>query len=111
MLRQCLCLATNVEPWRSPLWSRHFDDAHGGLGKIGLEPTMLIAFALEGVAMAAWYLTRENALLFVVLSGIACFGWGEIFSLFPSTLTDTFGPKYASTDDGAPAPPTSSLPR
>jgi len=24
------------------------------------------------------------------------FGWGEIFSLFPSTLTDTFGTKHYS---------------
>ena len=29
------------------------------------------------------------------------FGWGEIFSLFPSTLTDTFGPKYAATNYGS----------
>jgi cyanate permease len=28
------------------------------------------------------------------------FGWGEIFSLFPSTLTDTFGPRYAATNYG-----------
>jgi OFA family oxalate/formate antiporter-like MFS transporter len=28
------------------------------------------------------------------------FGWGEIFSLFPSTLTDTFGTKYATTNYG-----------
>jgi len=28
------------------------------------------------------------------------FGWGGIFSLFPSTLTDTFGPKYAATNYG-----------
>ena len=28
------------------------------------------------------------------------FGWGEIFSLFPSTLTVTFGPKYAATNYG-----------
>lgn len=68
--------------------------------KIGREPTMLIAFSLEGVAMAVWFLTRENAVLFVILSGIVFFGWGEIFSLFPSTLTDTFGPKYASTNYG-----------
>jgi MFS transporter, OFA family, oxalate/formate antiporter len=38
--------------------------------------------------------------LFVVLTGLVFFGWGEIFSLFPSTLTDTFGPKYASTNYG-----------
>jgi OFA family oxalate/formate antiporter-like MFS transporter len=28
------------------------------------------------------------------------FGWGEIFSLFPSTLTDTFGTKFATTNYG-----------
>ena len=28
------------------------------------------------------------------------FGWGEIFSLFPSTLTDTFGTKHATTNYG-----------
>jgi len=28
------------------------------------------------------------------------FGWGEIFSLFPSTLTETFGTKHATTNYG-----------
>ena len=28
------------------------------------------------------------------------FGWGEIFSLFPSTLTDTFGSTYATANYG-----------
>src|SRR5205085_6888020 len=27
-------------------------------------------------------------------------GWGEIFSLFPSTLTDTFGMKHATANYG-----------
>jgi len=68
--------------------------------RIGREHTMTIAFALEGVAMTAWLLTRDNAVLFVLLSGLVFFGWGEIFSLFPSTLTDTFGPKHATTNYG-----------
>ncbi len=68
--------------------------------KIGRENTMLIAFALEGVAMTVWFLCRDNAMLFVLLSGVVFFGWGEIFSLFPSTLTDTFGPRFASTNYG-----------
>src|SRR5262249_9443861 len=38
--------------------------------------------------------------LFVVLTGLVFFGWGGIFSLFPSTLTDTFGPRYAATNYG-----------
>jgi oxalate/formate antiporter len=68
--------------------------------RFGRENTMLIAFALEGTAMALWLLTRENPVLFVLLSGVVFFGWGEIFSLFPSTLTDTFGTKHATANYG-----------
>ena len=68
--------------------------------RIGRENTMFIAFALEGIAMAFWLYSRDNALLFVLLSGVVFFGWGEIFSLFPSTLTDTFGTKYATANYG-----------
>ncbi|MEM5341272.1 oxalate/formate MFS antiporter [Paraburkholderia azotifigens] len=66
----------------------------------GRENTMFVAFALEGVAMALWLLTRDNAVLFVLLSGVVFFGWGEIFSLFPSTLTDTFGTRHATENYG-----------
>jgi oxalate/formate antiporter len=68
--------------------------------RIGRENTMTLAFGLEGLAMATWLLTRDNALLFVLLSGVVFFGWGEIFSLFPSTLTDTFGTRHATTNYG-----------
>ena len=43
---------------------------------------------------------RTDPFMLVVLSGLVFFGWGEIFSLFPSTLTDTFGTKYATTNYG-----------
>ncbi|HVY07027.1 MAG TPA: oxalate/formate MFS antiporter [Burkholderiales bacterium] len=68
--------------------------------RIGRENTMLIAFALEGVAMTVWFICRGDPMLFVLLSGLVFFGWGEIFSLFPSTLTDTFGTRFASTNYG-----------
>jgi OFA family oxalate/formate antiporter-like MFS transporter len=68
--------------------------------RIGRENTMLIAFGLEGTAMTLWLLTRDNPILFVLLSGLVFFGWGEIFSLFPSTLTDTFGTKHATANYG-----------
>ncbi|ACC73654.1 major facilitator superfamily MFS_1 [Paraburkholderia phymatum STM815] len=68
--------------------------------RFGRENTMFFAFALEGVAMALWLLTRDNAVLFVLLSGVVFFGWGEIFSLFPSTLTDTFGTRHATENYG-----------
>jgi MFS transporter, OFA family, oxalate/formate antiporter len=68
--------------------------------QIGRENTMVIAFTLEGVAMTLWLLTRSHPALFVIMSGVVLFGWGEIFSLFPSTLTDTYGTKYATTNYG-----------
>jgi hypothetical protein len=43
---------------------------------------------------------RTTALIFVVLSAVAFFGWGEMFSLFLSTLTDTFGTKFATINYG-----------
>jgi oxalate/formate antiporter len=68
--------------------------------RYGREQTMFIAFALEGVAMMLWLACRDDPLLFVLLSGVVFFGWGEIFSLFPSTLTDTFGSEYAAANYG-----------
>jgi MFS family permease len=68
--------------------------------RCGREHTMTLAFALEGLAMAAWLVTRDHPVLFVLLSGVVFFGWGEIFSLFPSTLTDTFGTRHATTNYG-----------
>jgi OFA family oxalate/formate antiporter-like MFS transporter len=67
---------------------------------IGRENTMAIAFILEGAAIYAMLQYRSDPFLLVVLSGLVFFGWGEIFSLFPATLTDTFGTQYATTNYG-----------
>lgn len=68
--------------------------------RIGREATMFVAFGMEGIAMTLWIMTMDNHLLFILLSGVVFFGWGEIFSLFPSILTDTFGTKHATTNYG-----------
>ncbi|MDB5092105.1 MAG: putative transporter of the major facilitator superfamily [Candidatus Eremiobacteraeota bacterium] len=68
--------------------------------RIGRETTMVIAFSLEGAAMIAWLFTRNDPTVFVLMSGVVFFGWGEIFSLFPATLTDTFGTRHATTNYG-----------
>jgi MFS transporter, OFA family, oxalate/formate antiporter len=67
---------------------------------IGRESTMALAFSLECAAILVLFAYINQPALFVVLTGLVFFGWGEIFSLFPSTLTDTFGPKYAATNYG-----------
>ena len=38
--------------------------------------------------------------LFVILSGLVFFAWGEIYSLFPATCTDLYGRKFATTNYG-----------
>jgi OFA family oxalate/formate antiporter-like MFS transporter len=67
---------------------------------IGRENTMGIAFILEGIAIYMMLQYRSDPFMLIVLSGLVFFGWGEIFSLFPSTLTDTFGTQYATTNYG-----------
>ena len=67
---------------------------------IGRENTMFIAFSLEAIGIWLLSMFGENPLAFVILSGLVFFAWGEIYSLFPSTCTDAFGTKYATTNAG-----------
>jgi OFA family oxalate/formate antiporter-like MFS transporter len=67
---------------------------------IGRENTMFIAFGLEGIGIFALAKFGNDPVLFVILSGLVFFAWGEIYSLFPATVTDTFGATYATTNTG-----------
>jgi len=67
---------------------------------IGRENTMFIAFGIEGIGIYLLYLFGKDPVWFVILSGLVFFAWGEIYSLFPSTCTDTFGSKFATTNAG-----------
>jgi OFA family oxalate/formate antiporter-like MFS transporter len=68
--------------------------------RIGRENTMFIAFFLEGLGIFALLYFGTNPVLFVILSGLVFFAWGEIYSLFPATCTDIYGKKYATTNYG-----------
>jgi MFS transporter, OFA family, oxalate/formate antiporter len=68
--------------------------------QIGREQTMFIAFMLEGLGIIALANLGTNPVWFVVLSGLVFFAWGEIYSLFPSTVTDTYGATFATTNTG-----------
>jgi MFS transporter, OFA family, oxalate/formate antiporter len=65
---------------------------------IGREYTMAIAFSLGGIAY--WLLGSLGTApwAFVVFAAMIFLTWGEIFSLFPSTCTDTFGVKFATVN-------------
>ena len=69
--------------------------------KLGRENTMFIAFLIEGIGIILLSQLGTNPVMFVVLSGLVFFAWGEIYSLFPSTCADTYGWKYAATNAGA----------
>src|SRR6476646_1546548 len=68
--------------------------------QIGRENTMFIAFLLEGIGIFALLYFGTDPVLFVILSGLVFFAWGEIYSLFPATCTDLYGKKYATTNYG-----------
>jgi len=65
---------------------------------IGREYTMAIAFGLGAVSY--WLLGSLGSApwAFVVFAALIFLTWGEIFSLFPSTCTDSFGPKFATVN-------------
>src|SRR6516165_4150548 len=67
---------------------------------IGREYTMFVAFGLEGLGILLLLRFAHVPALFVMLSGVVFFAWGEIYSLFPSTCTDVYGEKYATTNAG-----------
>ena len=67
---------------------------------IGRENTMFLAFGVEALGILALYTFGHDPVLFVILTGMVFFAWGEIYSLFPSTCADTFGAKYAAANAG-----------
>jgi MFS transporter, OFA family, oxalate/formate antiporter len=67
---------------------------------IGRENTMFIAFGLEAIGIILLSQFGTDPLLFVVLTGLVFFAWGEIYSLFPSTVGDSYGSKFAATNAG-----------
>jgi len=67
---------------------------------IGRENTMAIVFTLGGFAYWGLGELGHSPYMFILMAGLVFFTWGEIFSLFPSTCTDTYGTRYATTNAG-----------
>ncbi len=68
--------------------------------KIGRENTMFIAFMIEGIGIVCLGIYGQDPVLFVILTGLVFFAWGEIYSLFPATAGDTYGSRFASANAG-----------
>ena len=65
---------------------------------IGREVGIFLAFALEGCALFLLLQFAHEPIMFVLMSGLAFFGWGAVFSLFPALSGDMFGRKFATTN-------------
>jgi MFS transporter, OFA family, oxalate/formate antiporter len=65
---------------------------------IGREFTMAIAFGMGGASY--WLLGSLGTApwAFILFAALIFLTWGEIFSLFPSTCTDSFGAKFATVN-------------
>jgi OFA family oxalate/formate antiporter-like MFS transporter len=68
--------------------------------KIGRENTMAIVFTVGAAAYWALGTIGNTPWMFVITAGLVYFTWGEIYSLFPATCTDTYGAKFATTNAG-----------
>jgi MFS transporter, OFA family, oxalate/formate antiporter len=67
---------------------------------IGRENTMAIVFTMGGAAYWGLGTLGNTPYTFILAAGLVFFTWGEIFSLFPATCTDTYGTKFATTNAG-----------
>ncbi|HEX3937580.1 MAG TPA: oxalate/formate MFS antiporter [Xanthobacteraceae bacterium] len=65
---------------------------------IGREYTMALAFGLGGISYWLLGSLGHAPWAFIIFAGLIFLTWGEIFSLFPSTCTDTFGTKFATVN-------------
>jgi OFA family oxalate/formate antiporter-like MFS transporter len=68
--------------------------------QIGREHTMFIAFGTAALMLLTLSAYGHVPLVFVLATAVYFGVFGEIYSLFPATCGDTFGVKYATTNNG-----------
>src|SRR4030088_1327541 len=67
---------------------------------IGREHTMFIAFGTAALMLLTLSAYGHVPVVFVLATAVYFGVFGEIYSLFPATSGDTFGAKYATTNNG-----------
>jgi OFA family oxalate/formate antiporter-like MFS transporter len=68
--------------------------------QIGREHTMFIAFGTAALMLLTLSVYGHVPIVFVLATAVYFGVFGEIYSLFPATSGDTFGVKYATTNNG-----------
>jgi OFA family oxalate/formate antiporter-like MFS transporter len=64
---------------------------------IGRENALALAFVFEAASIYLFLHVAHDPVWFIVISGLIFFGWGEIFTLMPIMVTETYGTKHAQT--------------
>ncbi|MGY4168917.1 oxalate/formate MFS antiporter [Bradyrhizobium sp. USDA 4529] len=67
---------------------------------IGREHTMFIAFGTGALMLLTLSTWGHKPVVFVLATAVYFGVFGEIYSLFPATCGDTFGSKFATTNNG-----------
>jgi len=68
--------------------------------RIGREHTMFIAFSTAALMVLTLSVYGHIPIVFVLATAVYFGVFGEIYSLFPATSGDTFGVKFATTNNG-----------
>jgi MFS family permease len=66
--------------------------------RFGRENTMLIVFIGEGAALLGLMNYGHDPIAFMTFAALIFLCWGEIFSIFPALVADTFGVKNAAAN-------------
>ena len=69
--------------------------------RLGRETTMVITFTMQAVCLCLVVLLGQySGAWFAFTLVLVYFTWGQIYSLFPATSGDYFGPKHATSNYG-----------
>ncbi|WP_342621039.1 oxalate/formate MFS antiporter [Rhodoferax sp. GW822-FHT02A01] len=68
--------------------------------RLGRENTMAIVFVSEGFALLGLMKFGHSPYAFMTFAALIFLCWGEIFSIFPALVADTFGIKNAAANAG-----------
>jgi len=67
---------------------------------IGRENTMLLVFCLSGVAQLGLMYFGRDPIGFMIFAPMIFLCYGEIFSIFPAVIGDTYGSRFAGANNG-----------
>jgi OFA family oxalate/formate antiporter-like MFS transporter len=67
---------------------------------IGREHTMFIAFGTAALMLLTLSVWGHAPIVFILATAVYFGVFGEIYSLLPATIGDTFGAKFATTNNG-----------